>query len=74
MLNDFKASYFAGALLINRERLLADIKEFFALERWEPRRFREFLARYEVTPEIFMYRLTEVLPRSSGMVELRYSR
>jgi transcriptional regulator with XRE-family HTH domain len=67
VLNDFKASYFAGALLINRERLLADIKEFFALERWQPRRFREFLSRYEVTPEIFLYRLTEVLPPYLGI-------
>ena len=63
VLNDFKASYFAGALLINRERLLVDIKEFFSLERWQPRRLREFLPKYEVTPEIFMYRLTEVLPQ-----------
>jgi hypothetical protein len=67
VLNDFKASYFAGALLINRERLLADIKEFFALERWQPKRFREFLDRYEVTPEIIMYRLTEVLPEYLGI-------
>jgi transcriptional regulator with XRE-family HTH domain len=67
VLNDFKASYFAGALLINRERLLADLKEFFALDRWQPRRFRDFLDRYEVTPEIFMYRLTEVLPEYFGI-------
>ena len=67
VLNDFKASYFAGALLINRERLLADIREFFALDRWQPRRFRDFLDRYEVSPEIFMYRLTEVLPEYFGI-------
>jgi transcriptional regulator with XRE-family HTH domain len=66
VLNDFKASYFAGALLINRERLLADMKAFFSLERWEPERFRTFLDKYEVTPEIFLYRLTEVLPRYFG--------
>lgn len=67
VLNDFKASYFAGALLINRERLIADMKEFFAIERWKPQRFLEFLVRYEVTPEIFMYRLTEVLPQYLGI-------
>jgi predicted transcriptional regulator/DNA-binding XRE family transcriptional regulator len=67
VLNDFKASYFAGALLINRDRLLGDIEEFFALDRWQPRRFRDFLDRYEVTPEIFMYRLTEVLPEYLGI-------
>lgn len=67
VLNDFKASYFAGALLIKREPLLADLKEFFALDRWQPRRFRDFLDRYEVTPEILMYRLTEVLPQFFGI-------
>ena len=67
VLNDFKASYFAGALLIKREPLLADVREFFALERWQPRRFRDFLERYEVTPEIFLYRLTEVLPEYLGI-------
>jgi transcriptional regulator with XRE-family HTH domain len=67
VLNDFKASYFAGALLINRECAHADMKEFFALKTWQPDRFRAFLARYEVTPEIFMYRLTEVLPRYFGI-------
>ena len=67
VLNDFKASYFAGALLIKREPLLNDVREFFALERWQPRRFRDFLERYEVTPEIFLYRLTEVLPEYLGI-------
>ncbi|HWO01715.1 MAG TPA: XRE family transcriptional regulator, partial [Blastocatellia bacterium] len=67
VLNDFKASYFAGALLMNRERLLADVKKFFALDRWQPERFRSFLDKYEVTPEILMYRLTEVLPQYFGI-------
>jgi hypothetical protein len=47
--------------------LLSDIREFFALSRWDPARFRAFLDRYEVTPEIFMYRLTEVLPQYFGI-------
>ena len=67
VLNDFKASYFAGALLVNRERALADMKEFFALDCWRPDHFRSFLDKYEVTPEIFMYRLTELLPQYFGI-------
>lgn len=67
VLNDFKASYFAGALLINRERLLADVRKFFALKTWQPERFYSFLDKYQVTPEIFMYRLTEVLPQYFGI-------
>ena len=67
VLNDFKASYFAGALLINRERVLTDIREFFSLKTWQPERFRSFLDRYQVTPEILMYRLTELLPEYFGI-------
>jgi hypothetical protein len=67
VLNDFKASYFAGALLINRDSLLADLKKFFALDRWRPEKLRALLDRYEVTPEVLMYRLTELLPRYFGI-------
>ncbi|MFP5265720.1 MAG: helix-turn-helix domain-containing protein [Blastocatellia bacterium] len=67
VLNDFKASYFAGALLVNRDRALADMNEFFALDRWHPDHFLAFLGKYDVTPEIFMYRLTELLPQYFGI-------
>lgn len=67
VLNDFKASYFAGALLIGQAQVLDDIRAFFALSRWQPDRFLGFLEKYEVTPEILMYRLTEVLPEEFGI-------
>jgi transcriptional regulator with XRE-family HTH domain/Zn-dependent peptidase ImmA (M78 family) len=67
VLNDFKASYFAGALLINRAVLVEDMQEFFSQARWQPGRLRGLLDRYDVTPEIFMYRLTEVLPQDFGI-------
>ena len=76
VLGDFKASYFAGALLVGREPLLRDIKDFFNLTRWEPERLHGLLNKYEVTPEMFMYRLTEVLPEFFGfkMHFLRFNR
>jgi transcriptional regulator with XRE-family HTH domain len=67
VLNDFKASYFAGALLVNRAQVRADLAEFFALDTWQPARFRAFLEHYHVTPEVFMYRLTEILPQDFGI-------
>jgi DNA-binding XRE family transcriptional regulator len=67
VLNDFKASYFAGALLMSRDLLLADLKKFFSLDRWRPEKLRALLDRYEVTPEVLMYRLTELLPRYFGI-------
>src|SRR5690606_38981406 len=34
VLNNFKASYFAGALLLNRDRLVQDMQTFFAQPTW----------------------------------------
>ena len=67
VLNDFKASYFAGALLINRERLLRTSKNSLRWRGGSLHAFANFSIRYEVTPEIFMYRLTEVLPQYLGI-------
>jgi transcriptional regulator with XRE-family HTH domain len=61
VLNDFKASYFAGALLMSGDNIVGDLKKVFALSRWQPAQFAAVLEKYQVTPEIFLYRLTEVL-------------
>src|SRR5262249_51612599 len=53
--------------LMSRDLLLSDLKKFFALDRWRPERLRALLERYEVTPEIFMYRMTELVPAFFGI-------
>lgn len=61
VLNDFKASYFAGALLMSSDSIVGDLNRVFGLARWQPAQFAAVLDKYQVTPEIFLYRLTEVL-------------
>ena len=63
VLNDFKASYYAGALLIDQERLVAGLRTLFKADSWEPGAFLDTMERFLVTPEMYMYRLTQVLPR-----------
>jgi transcriptional regulator with XRE-family HTH domain len=63
VLNDFKASYYAGAILIDQEQLVADLRALFRSEGWEPEAFRGIMERFQVTPEMFLYRLTQILPR-----------
>ncbi|MBI4444495.1 MAG: ImmA/IrrE family metallo-endopeptidase [Acidobacteria bacterium] len=67
VLNDFRASYFGGALLMPRERMVADLNEFFALPGWNPERMRSFLPRYDVTPEMLLYRFSELIPEFFGL-------
>ncbi len=74
VLNNFKASYFAGALLINKERLSKDIEIFFNLNTWQPDVFLEIMNKYHTTPETFMYRLSEILPGVFGIKEIHFLR
>jgi transcriptional regulator with XRE-family HTH domain len=74
VLNNFYASYFAGALLIERDRLLADLAAFFGRQVWDGAELTACIARYEATPEMFFHRLTELLPRRLGLGELFFLR
>ena len=74
VINDFKAAYFSGALLLQRELLAADLRRFFALERWSAGEFAQMLAAYETTPETFFYRLSQLLPAQFGLEKLFFVR
>jgi len=67
LLNDARAAYFGGALLMPRGRLLADLQDFFALPVWTPDRFSMMLKTYEVTPEMLLYRFSEIIPEFFGI-------
>ena len=74
LLNNFRASYFAGALLIDRDSLGVELETLFAQPVWDSRRFLECMARYRATPEMFLYRLTELVPRMFGLDKLFFLR
>ncbi len=73
VLNDFKASYFAGALLIPRALILADLQELFQLTAWSPYRLLGMLETYHVTPEMLFYRFSELIPQFFG-IQLHFHR
>ena len=62
VLNDFKAAYFAGCLLMPRERVLEDLQALFQLPSWQGQRLLELLQVYDVTPETLLYRFSELIP------------
>jgi transcriptional regulator with XRE-family HTH domain len=74
VLNNFKASYFAGALLMDEESLLRDLKKFFGAKKWNPELLLNLLTQYDVSPEMFMQRLTTLLPRHFGLQSLFFLR
>ena len=67
LLNDARAAYFGGALLMPRARILTDLKQVFAMEAWNPEPFSTMLSTYGVTPEMLLYRFSELIPQFFGL-------
>lgn len=67
VLNDFKASYFAGAVLLPRDRLVSDIRGFFRLSTWQGESLLRLLDRHQVTAETLMYRFSQLVPSQFGL-------
>ena len=74
LLNNFKASYFSVALLMDELEMIKDIEEMARWERWDGEAFLELLSRYDVTPEMLLQRLANILPRHFGIQDLFFLR
>ncbi len=74
VLNYFKASYFAVALLLEEDALVRDLRQFFELPSWNPGALLDLLTRYNVSHEMFLQRLTNLLPRHFGLSNLFFLR
>ncbi len=74
VLNAFKASYFASALFMNRERMREDLQAFFSRETWDEKAFLSLIDSYGVTHEMFFFRLCELLPKFFGLKRLHFLR
>jgi Zn-dependent peptidase ImmA (M78 family) len=72
--NNFRASYFAGAVLINRQLLINEIEILFAKPNWDNALFLNMLQKFNTTPERFLLRMTTVLPSHFGIQQLFFLR
>lgn len=61
--NNFLASYFATALVMPQKRVVEDLKIFFEEENWNASKFAALADSFGVSPEMYMHRLTNVLPK-----------
>lgn len=68
--NDFKASYFAGALLINKQILIGRLTYFLASPKWDGESFLALLKMFGTSPNVFVNRVTSVLSGHFGLNNL----
>lgn len=74
ILNNYKASYFAGAILIRRDELVFRLRALFAQDTWSNDDFLQLITHFGSTPERFFYRLSNVLPSYFGIDQLFFYR
>ena len=74
VLNNFIASYFAGALIIPRKDLTEKLANFFALEEWKPLKLHQIINHFNCSQETFYQRLTNILPKYFNIKNLFFLR
>ena len=60
VLNNYRTSYFAGALMIGQKRMVSELKSIFTLESWSSTPFLRIMERVGATPEMFFYRMGQL--------------
>ncbi len=74
LLNNFKASYFANALVISQDLLIADLQKFFAQKTFQAEELIMLIHKYNASPEMFFHRITNLLPKFFGVSQLFFLR
>ena len=74
LFNNFKASYFASALLMDEDALAADFRLLANATEWSNENFMALLEKYNVTGEMMLQRLTNILPKHFKINDLFFIR
>jgi transcriptional regulator with XRE-family HTH domain len=74
VLNNSRASYFAGALLIGSQQLVDKMEVLFAQPAWSGAGLVALLNGYNSSPEMFTLRLMNLLPRHFGFTGMFFMR
>jgi len=74
VLNNFLASTFAGALLMPRRAVVAGLERFFGAPRFDRSPLLDMLGRFCASPEMLLYRISQIVPEAFGLTDLYFAR
>jgi len=74
VLNNFRASYFAAALLVNKNHLSNDLESYIKMEQWDPEQLLYMIRKYNVSVETLGHRVSNIVPKHFGLKELFFLR
>ncbi len=73
VLNNYRASYFSVALLVNKNSLQQKLSTFFSYKEWNGAALLKIIESYQVSAEIFFQR-GNILPKYFGLDQLFFFR
>ena len=74
VLNNFYASYFAGALLIYKQTITEKLKNIFKKSEVDFKEFKNLIHFFNASPQTFYHRLTNILPKDFNFQNLFFLR
>lgn len=74
VLNNFYASYFAGALLIPKTALTEELKTLFGNSKFDYKAFIKLMNSFNASSETFYQRLTNTIPKDFNLLNLFFIR
>jgi predicted transcriptional regulator len=74
VLNNFYASYFAGALIIPNAKITDRLNEIFEKDTFDTKLFLNAIDTFNASPESFYQRLTNILPKEFNIQNLFFLR
>ena len=74
VLNNFYASYFAGALILPKNEITRRLETFFNNATFNYNLFVQIITSFTASPESFYQRLTNILPKNFGLHDLFFLR
>jgi predicted transcriptional regulator len=72
-LNNYKAAYFAVALLVNRQAFVRDLRHFFQQSVWNPQVLLGMMQKFQASPEVLFQRFN-VLSREFDLHKVFFLR
>ena len=74
LLNNFKASYFATALIMRKEFILPDLRKFFSSPKWDGDDLIALIDKYNASPEMLFQRISNLSSKFLGLSKFFFLR
>ncbi|MEN0003405.1 MAG: XRE family transcriptional regulator [Bacteroidota bacterium] len=74
LLANFKASYFAVALLLQEDAMIQEVETMAQWQYWQADQFHDLLNKYHVSQEMLLQRFANILPRHFNIDNLFFLR